>query len=215
MTQLLESEASEHRNNRGMPTVAKRVNGFARSGYRLLRELYEHTLHPHRRRRARARLLRAAPVDSVLFICHGNICRSSYAEFAFRRQASEVAEVVVASAGFVGPDRQPPSLALQAALRRGLDMSGHRSRLLTQPMLDAAGIIVVMSAEQAALVRRRERRDVVVILGDLDPQPISQRTIRDPWSAGEDVFEASYTRIDRCLPALMLALDAAPSAIPE
>ena len=91
-------------------------------------------------------------------------------------------------------------------------MSGHRSQLLTQPMLDDAGLVVVMSAEQAAVVRRRMRRDVVIVLGDLDPQTITQRTIRDPWSAGEDVFEASYARIDRCLPALMPAVGApAPS----
>ena len=85
-------------------------------------------------------------------------------------------------------------------------MSGHRSQLLTQPMLDDAGLVVVMSAEQAAVVRPRMRRDGVVVLGDLDPLPITQRTIRDPWSAGEDVFEASYARIERCLPSLMLAV---------
>lgn len=85
-------------------------------------------------------------------------------------------------------------------------MSGHRSRILTQPMLNAAGLVVVMSAEQAAVVRRRMRRDVVIVLGDLDPDPITERTIRDPWNSSEKVFEASYERIDRCLPALMLAV---------
>ncbi|MDB4912936.1 MAG: protein tyrosine phosphatase [Gemmatimonadetes bacterium] len=210
VTQPLESEPLVHD---GTPTVTlwRRATVLTRSVYRRIREICQGILHPRRRRSARARLLRAAPVESVLFICHGNICRSSYAEFAFRRQASGVA-LVVESAGFVGPDRQPPSVALQVALRRGLDMSAHRSRLLTQPMLDKAGIIVVMSAEQAAVVRISVRRDVVIVLGDLDPQPITSRTIRDPWSAGADVFEASYDRIDRCLPDLMLALGAVPAA---
>ena len=209
VTQLLESARGKIR---AALTGRQKVTDLMRAVYRRVRDSYEGLLHTRRRRAAGARLQRVAPVNSVLFICHGNICRSSYAEFAFRRQAGRADQLVVSSAGFVGPDRQPPSLALQAALRRGLDMRDHRSRLLTQPMLDEAEIIVVMSAEQAAIVQRRVRRDAVVILGDLDPLPVTQRTIRDPWNGDADVFEASYARIDRCLPALMLAIGEAPNA---
>ena len=117
--------------------------------------------------------------------------------------AHSVKTLFVESAGFVGPNRQPPSEALEVASRRGIDMTGHRSRIVTQSMLDAAGAIVVMSVEQAHLIRRRVPRDVILLLGDLDPEAIERRTIFDPWGAEAAVFEASYQRSERCLGPLI------------
>ena len=46
----------------------------------------------------------------------------------------------------------------------------------------------------------------VVLLGDLDPDPIQTRTILDPYDQPEPVFEEVYARIDRCVAALVRAL---------
>lgn len=166
----------------------------------------ERWLHAARRKKARDAIANIRHVRSVLFICHGNVCRSPFGEVFFAQQIVRFvpAPVEVHSAGFIGPGRQAPRGALEAARRRGLDLDRHRSMLITQAALDAADLIVVMTVGQAESLRNRFRhvRGTVVVLGDLDPQPIKRRTIQDPWNKSDAVFDASYSRIERCVLAL-------------
>src|SRR5574341_942162 len=71
--------------------------------------------------------------------------------------------------------------------------------------ITAARLIVVMEAAQRdEIVRRFGRRpEDVLILGDLDPESIDTRTIRDPVEQPLDVFESTYGRIDRCISQLV------------
>lgn len=190
--------------------------GRLRSLAGTIRHLPDAMLHATRRSEARRRIAAARPVGSVLILCHGNICRSPFAELWLRgiMRASATSTVAVSSAGFVGPGRQPPKEAIAVAARRGLDVSGHRSTLLTQPALDAAELVVVMTAGQARALRTRFRpsRGVVLVLGDLDPRPIGRRTIRDPWGCDESVFDASFERIERCLQELKGVLEGQPDS---
>jgi protein-tyrosine-phosphatase len=93
------------------------------------------------------------------------------------------------------------------AARRGHDLGAHSSKLLTTENVGAAELVVVMDAKQKRKIRRLYGRtaESVLVLGDLDPEPIDTRVIRDPWGHPEEVFEASYERIDRCLRALIEA----------
>jgi protein-tyrosine phosphatase len=156
---------------------------------------------------------------AVLFVCHGNICRSPYAEGAFRRLArhAENGAPAASSAGFFGPNRPAPGAAVAVAGRRGVDLRTHRSRLLADRLMEGVDLIVVMNALQAAEIRRRFRvaADRVVVLGDLDPGPIAQREIADPVEQPEAAFEASYTRIDACLAQLAGALALRASEAPR
>jgi protein-tyrosine-phosphatase len=167
----------------------------------------ERILHRGRRARARRVLAAAEPVRRVLFICYGNVCRSPFAAMFFARASRQVLgeAIDVSSAGFIGPDRQPPVRALAAASRRGLDMSTHRSALVTPAALRQADLVVVMEAGQATALQRQvgRPRGKVVVLGDLDPHPIVRRSIRDPWGGDDVVFEHSYARIERCLTELV------------
>jgi protein-tyrosine-phosphatase len=54
-------------------------------------------------------------------------------------------------------------------------------------------------AQQRGLSSRVNRRVPIIVLGDLDPQPITQRTIVDPWEGPPEMFEDSYDRINRCV----------------
>jgi protein-tyrosine phosphatase len=173
--------------------------------YRFLRHLPDRLLHAQRRVAATA-LLRRSEVTSILFVCHGNVCRSPYAAVAFARALDRRAgvSVQVASAGFIGPGRIPPETALAVAERRGLDLSHHRSRLVTPEIIHAASVVVVMATNQAAGIRARYGRDVrVLMLGDLDPLPIATRTVTDPWGRSADVFDMVFDRIDRCIGELV------------
>lgn len=172
-----------------------------------LRRVPERVLHPWRRRAVRETLRRRPRLSLVLVVCHGNICRSPYGEYALRRMLA-ARGTRVTSAGFVGPDRQSPPEALEAARARGHDMSTHRSTLLTPEIVNAAGLVLVMEVEQRrAIVDRfgRDPRDIVV-LGDMDPLPIATRLIRDPYEQPVQVFSEVYERMDRCLNSLADAL---------
>lgn len=160
-------------------------------------------LHPWRRRRLLRRLSRFEG-SSTLFLCLGNVCRSPYAERSFQRmlQASGL-DWLVSSAGLIGPGRASPESALAAAARRGIDLSGHRSRLIGDVAQLNHEMVVVMSADQARKVPSHPGRPLVVVMGDLDPQWGTRRTIPDPWGKSDRDFDEAYERIDRCLYVLM------------
>jgi protein-tyrosine-phosphatase len=110
----------------------------------------------------------------------------------------------VSSAGFFGPNRLAPPAAITVARRRGVDLTGHHSRLLGHELLEGVDLVVVMNAPQARELRRlfRVTGDRVLVLGDIDPGPIERREIRDPVDQPEAVFEVVYQRIDACLDVL-------------
>lgn len=164
-------------------------------------------LHPLLRSRAHGRLRLSAPHSSVLFICLGNVCRSPYAEHSFRRLLPEPVRdhVSLASAGFIGPGRGSPEDALAAAAERSVDLSTHRSRVLTRGMAEGSDLIVVMEGGQRSAILRQFRSTgaTVIVLGDLDPGRPRRRRILDPWGKSPQVFRGSFGRIDRCLAELI------------
>lgn len=172
-----------------------------------LRHAPDRLLH-RMRRRAAQRALRARPRPrTLLVVCHGNICRSPFAAGLLSR-ALGPAGIFVASAGFVGPGRPAPAQGSIAAARRGIDLSDHRSQLLTPGLATEAQLIVVMDARQHRMVCERFGRfpSDVMLLGDLDPEAIDTRAIHDPIDQPLAAFEESYARIERCVNALIGAL---------
>jgi protein-tyrosine phosphatase len=175
---------------------------------RWLGRRWERLTHPWRRRRLLASLARHRMPRGVLFVCHGNICRSPYAAAALRSRLGEAAAVIrVESAGFVGPIRGAPRMAKEVAAERGLDLSDHRSRTLSPMALNAADIVAVMEPEQVEALRRLFPTTAsIIVLGDLDPQPDGGRAILDPLDRPREIFAQSYDRIDSCVAVLADAI---------
>jgi protein-tyrosine phosphatase len=184
--------------------------GWAQLAAAKLIHLTEQGLHAGRRRLLLRRLARRGGASSVLFVCVGNIYRSPFAAAAFLAALPEPFRKTIRcqSAGLTGPDRAAPADAVRAAESRGVDLRAHRSRLLTGHLVGNAELIVVMDASLRGLVCRRfgRRRRDVVLLGDLDPNPIETRGIADPWDRPPEVLEGSYTRLARCSRELANAL---------
>lgn len=163
------------------------------------RDLVDSLLHSRRRRAAQRRLQNANP-RSVLFVCQGNICRSPFAAALCERLLPPTFSGRIASGGFVGPGRPPPENAVAIARDYGLDLSSHVSTAVTSESLKAADLVVVMSGAQGRGVSARVKSGaIVLVLGDLDPLPITKRTILDPWEGPVESFHESYQRIDRCV----------------
>jgi protein-tyrosine phosphatase len=191
-----------------------------RRGVRELGHALERTLHPWRHRRA-LRVLAASPVRSVIFVCLGNICRSPFAEYRLRallrerdgagarhpsRDAEEHPEGPVAlsveSVGLILPGRPSPEVAQSVAGEFGLDLTPHRSRLLTDEVAANSDLLLVMTTRQLRDVGRRYPRARTLHLGDLDPGPVPRRDIDDPYGNPPETFRRVYRRIDRILPVL-------------
>ena len=167
--------------------------------------MLERVLHPFRRRKARHQLTEAH-IGSVLFLCHGNAYRSPYAAAVFQRALAPKrtpAPIGIASAGFIAPGRHVPEQALGVARARGIDLTSHRSTLVTAEAVSAADLVAVMSEDQARGIRARYGTGVrLLILGDLDPLSIESRTITDPLGHDAQLVEQVYSRIDRCVEQL-------------
>ena len=174
---------------------------------RALRHAPDRLLHPLRRRAVKRALRARSWPRTILVVCHGNICRSPFAAGLLSRALGPKG-TLVASAGFVGPGRAAPAEGSIAAARRGLDLSEHRSQLLTPVLVAEAHVTVVMDTRQQRMVCERFGRapSDVIVLGDLDPEAITTRAIHDPVEQPLQAFEESYARIERCVDAFVSAL---------
>lgn len=152
------------------------------------------------RRRAGARaaveqaVRQARGQPRVVFVCQGNICRSSFAAALLRARLGPDGPVDVDSAGMIPrPGRPTPAFGVAAATRHGIDLSQHRSAWLSRPVAEAASLLVVFDDVNRASVLNRypDLRVPVVRLGDL----LDGSEIADPVDGGPEVFQACYARI--------------------
>lgn len=91
----------------------------------------------------------AAP-KRILVVCTANVCRSPVAEHLLRRHLAKAGhDVVVRSAGVIGGRLDVHPLTVAAAQMGGIDLTAHRSRLLTRELLatDGADLVIAMTRE--------------------------------------------------------------------
>ncbi|HEY2814957.1 MAG TPA: hypothetical protein VGJ03_15935 [Acidimicrobiales bacterium] len=94
----------------------------------------------------------------MLVLCTGNICRSPMAEGLLRRRLSERGVVAtVASAGLSLVDRPATPDAVAAASAYGVDISPHRSRIMSAALVRDADLIVAMERLHAREVFMLDR----------------------------------------------------------
>ena len=163
---------------------------------RRTKRFFEARRHPSRHKSVSERLETAPRPKRIVVICHGNICRSPYLEAVLK---SSLPGVEVSSAGFVGAGRGVPPNSTEVAGRRGLDLSAHRSRLITGDILEQADLLIVMDENQARALQVGfgVPPDAIVVAGDLDPESTHGRAVFDPWGQPVTAFEASFKRLDR------------------
>lgn len=92
----------------------------------------------------------------ILFVCTGNTCRSALAEAVARERLEELdLPWVAASAGVAAAEDSPASdTAIAVARQVGLDLTAHRTRLLTRPLVLASALVLAMEESHLRFIRR-------------------------------------------------------------
>ncbi len=135
----------------------------------------------------------------ILFVCHGNICRSPMAEFVMKDLAEKAGrgrEFEIASAAVsreeIGNPVYPP--ARRELAKHGIRCDGHAARQIIRADLDHYDRIYYMDASNGRYLARL----FPGVKGKW--QPLLGRDVADPWYTGdftqtwEDVLEGC-TRI--------------------
>lgn len=156
-------------------------------------------------------MTRYLTIQSVLFVCLGNICRSPLAEGALRTLVADRGlDLLVDSAGtgdwHIGSP--PDARAIQIAADHGTDISGLRARQVAPADMDRFDLILAMDSSNlddlGSLAREDARAEVCLAL-DLVPGRAGG-SVADPyygdaadfaiaWSEAMMIAEAIVDRI--------------------
>jgi protein-tyrosine phosphatase len=157
-----------------------------------------------------------ARVESILFVCHGNIIRSALAEALLRQRLPDGA-IRVGSAGVdASPGRRSDERARAAARELGVSLDQHRSRALTDELLEGADVVFVMDElNEAHLLRLApEAKAKVRFLGEWSQG--RSRAINDPYLGSAEDVRKCAGEIEACTAelakALVKARDAGPAS---
>jgi protein-tyrosine phosphatase len=141
--------------------------------------------------------------QSILFVCWGNIMRSAFAEFAFRRQLTELGQpdaVRVASAGVRAiPGMAAEENAARVAAQLGVPLDGHSAQPTTRALLARFDEVYLMDHLNHRILSKEspEAKHKIFYLSSVLPGdgPVE---IGDPYCEGDATIRATFERISRC-----------------
>lgn len=134
----------------------------------------------------------------IIFVCHGNICRSPMAEFIMKNLVREAGredgfEISSAAVSYEEEGNGLYPYAAQTLERHGVPVGRHRAHRISIEEYRAADIVVVMDSSNVRLLER--------ITGGESPEKTHKmleftglsRDVADPWYTGN--FEKAYSDI--------------------
>ena len=120
----------------------------------------------------------------ILFLCHGNICRSPMGEYILKdlvKKAGREGEFFIDSAAVsreeIGNPVYPP--AQRELQKHGVACGGHRARQVTLADYKSCDLIYYMDRSNARYLARLLPQDSDKI------RPLLSRDVADPWYTGD------------------------------
>lgn len=144
----------------------------------------------------------------VLMVCLGNICRSPLAEGILKTKAQQHDlnwQIDSCGTGNWHEGNLPDSRSIAVAKNHGIDITGQRSRPITNNDLDYFDMIYVMDSSNYQNVIRLCRTDiekgkVKLIMNECEPK--HNIAVPDPYY-GNDGFENVYQMLDKACDAII------------
>ena len=147
-------------------------------------------------------------MQKILFVCHGNICRSPMAEFIFKKMVKDTgrendfeADSAATSTEEIGNDVYPPA---KACLRRhNIPVTRRAARQITDADLDYYDQIYLMDHNNLrwlkyAVSNSDKAAGKIKLLMSLAGE---DRDVADPWYTGD--FERTFSDISKALPHIL------------
>lgn len=145
----------------------------------------------------------------ILFICHGNICRSVSAEYIFKQLVDEAGlsdKVYIDSAATsteeIGNEIYPPMR--KALMEHDVPIGNHRARQVKRKEYDEFDLIIAMDDENLYYLRRilgDDTENKIHYLVEYTDTPNAE--IEDPWytrnfeKAYQDIFKGCKRLLDQ------------------
>ncbi len=142
----------------------------------------------------------------VMFVCHGNICRSPMAEFIFKelvknKGLSDRFEIASSAVSFeeIGNPVYPPAREILA--RHGISCKGKRAVHFEYEDYKAFDYIPVMDGSNMRNILRITRGENDGRIKMLLEYAGETASVSDPWYSGD--FETAYADIEKGCAALL------------
>jgi protein-tyrosine-phosphatase len=146
----------------------------------------------------------------ILMVCSGNTCRSPLAAAMLNAKLAavpELAEISVASAGTSALAGAPASEgSYLIAIERGLDLSDHRSHLLTRDQVKSADLILTMTEPQAERVASLGGAMKVHTLPAFARHSDARREVVDPFGGDVEGYREVGAHLEMLLDAVIARL---------
>jgi protein-tyrosine-phosphatase len=150
-----------------------------------------------------------SPAPRLLFVCSGNLCRSTMAMYLARDRAERRdLRIEVDSAGTLGLVGRPPPRPVLAVMREvDILVDDHRSKGVSPALLEWADRVLVMTTEHAVTLRERfpDIADHVELLGPYGGQAPE---IADPMGRWKPFHRKVRRQIEGCVDGLLERLSA-------
>lgn len=145
-------------------------------------------------------------MTKILFVCHGNICRSPMAEFVMKKMVKEAGltkDFEIASAATsreeIGNPVYPP--ARRKLAEHGMSCSGKYAVQMTAADYDRYDYIVIMDRNNERNIRRIIGSDPENKVHLLMEYAGDRRDVADPWYTGD--FDATWNDVTKGCKALL------------
>ena len=147
----------------------------------------------------------------ILFICHGNICRSPMAEFVMKdmvKKAGRERDFRIASAATsteeIGNGVYPP--ARRKLAEHGIGCDGHAARQLTRRDYETYDYLIGMDQANIRNMQRICGGDPVGKIHRLLDFTVRPGDVADPWYTGD--FEATWRDVTEGCRRLLAQIEA-------
>ncbi|MBO5558648.1 low molecular weight protein-tyrosine-phosphatase [Ruminococcus sp.] len=148
-------------------------------------------------------------MKKIMFICHGNICRSPMAEFVMKdlvKKAGLEDEFVIASSAVsaeeLGNHVYPP--AKKVLEEHGISVGNKHAELLTRRDYDLYDLLIAMDTSNLRNIDRIIRSDPEDKVHLLMSYAGKSASVADPWYTGD--FETAYNDIREGCEGLLRSL---------